>query len=126
MAKEHLKKGNKATQFTSENQPSPEAKSLGRRKKRTLKELAEIVVEGKGLEKAKQIAKRLGIPLEDDEFTAELIMTLRLIEKAINLGDVSAYSAVMDRMKGKPKQSVDVTSGGDKINVPSDVVFKTP
>ena len=35
-------------------------------------------------------------------------MTLKQIEKALEVGDTKAYNAAMDRMQGKPKQSLDV------------------
>lgn len=121
---EQLKKVSKGTQFTSENQPSPEAKSNGKRKKRILRDLANAVVTGERLERAREIAEALGLDLEDDEFTFDIVLTMRQAEKALAKGDTSAYNAVMDRLIGKPKQAVDLTSGGDKINIPSKVIYK--
>ncbi len=102
-----FKKGNKdgeKTQFGKDNQPSPEAKSDGWRRRRTLQELADALLNTSGINKAKQTAIECGMDLQDDEFTLEVVMTLRQIEKAIKKGDTQAYSAAMDRMKGKPLQ----------------------
>ena len=95
------------TQFSSENQPSPEAKSLGHKRKRALKDLAEALITGEGLEKAKRIADSVGVELGLDEFTLENVMTLRQIEKALAKGDTPAYNAAMDRLRGKAVQQTE-------------------
>lgn len=101
--------------FDKNGQPSPEAKSNGHKKKRALKDLAEALVTGEGLEKAKATAKKVGLNFDDNDVNLEIAMTLRQIEKALAKGDTSAYNAAMDRLRGKAKQQVDVTSGGEKI-----------
>ena len=97
------------TNFSTENQPSPEAKSEGWKRRRTLTELAEALLNNQGIKKAKVTAIECGIDLKDDEFTLEVVMTLRQIELAIKKGNTQAYNAAMDRMKGKPMQSVELT-----------------
>ena len=109
--------------FSKDYQPSPEAKKEGMRRKRNLKELADAILSGKGLKDAKLIAKAVGIDLSDKEFTLEVIMTLKQVEKALIDGDTRAYSAAMDRLKGKPEQSVDMTSLGEKMQNPVTTVF---
>lgn len=125
MAIEDLEKVRHKTQFSTENQPSPDAKKEGWAKKRALKQLAESLIDGQSLETSRKIAQKLGLSLDDSDFTFEVILTLRQAIKAMDKGDTSAYNAVMDRMIGKPKQELDVTSGGDKIRMPGEVVFKS-
>ena len=105
----NLKKGNPEHEFTSDNQPTPEAKSAGKRRKRELKELAEALITGEGLQKAKKIAASVGVDLSNEEFTLEVIMTLRQVEKALAKGDTPAYNAAMDRLRGKAKQITENT-----------------
>jgi hypothetical protein len=110
MSKEHLNKGNPEHQFTSNNQPTPKAKSEGKRKKRLLKDLANALVSGERLNKCKAIAEKVGLDLIDDEFTLEIAMTLKQIEIALDNGDTRAFSAAMDRLIGKPEQSIKQTN----------------
>ena len=107
MSKEHLNKGNPEHQFTSNNQPTPKAKSEGKRKKRLLKDLANALVSGERLNKCKAIAEKVGLDLIDDEFTLEIAMTLKQIEIALDNGDTRAFSAAMDRLIGKPNQHIE-------------------
>ena len=124
--KENLNKGNTETQFTSDNQPSPEAKKKGWQKKRLLKDLADILLQGDKLNEFKKLAKDLGIDLTDDEMTLEVAMSLKQAEKAIEKGDTSAYNSVMDRLKGRPMQEIDHKNNGKSFNEVNkvDVIFK--
>ena len=106
------------TFYSKENQPDPSAKSEGWRKRRELKELADMLLNGERLEVAKQQAAQVGINLEDDEYTLEIVMTLRQVEKALKKGDTRAYIAAMDRMRGKAPANLDITTGGESINIP--------
>jgi len=108
LAREDIHKDGEKTQFSKESQPTPEAKSEGWKKRRTLKELADALLNLKGIEKAKETAIAVGMDLSDDEFTLEIVMTLRQIEKALKKGDTPAYNAAMDRMVGKPLASIEV------------------
>jgi hypothetical protein len=110
MAKKDLNRGNPEHQFSSDNQPTPEAKSEGKRKKRLLKDLANALVSGERLNKCKAIAEKVGLDLIDDEFTLEIAMTLKQIEIALDNGDTRAFSAAMDRLVGKPIQTIDQTN----------------
>lgn len=103
-----------STPFTSENQPSGKAKSEGKRKKRLLKDLAQALVSGDRLEKCKSIAEKVGLDLSDDEFSLEVAMTLKQIEKAIDAGDTQAFNAAMDRLVGKPQQKIDLSTREEK------------
>ena len=99
---------NEGNSFTSENQPSGEAKSLGKLKKRALKDLANALISGDRLDKCKFIAEKVGLDLSDEEFTLEIAMTLKQIERALDEGDTKAFNAAMDRLLGKPKQEIEM------------------
>ena len=119
MAKHKIKpEVGEETQFTKENQPTSEAKSAGRKRVRDLKQLAAMLLNGEGVDRAKLTAKQVGINLEDDEYTLEIVMTLRQVEKALKKGDTRAYNAAMDRMRGKAPANLDITTGGESINIP--------
>ena len=92
--------------FTKDNQPSSEVKKAGHRKKKTLKDLADALISGERLDKCKVIANKVGIDLEDNEFTLDIAMTLKQIEKAFDEGDTRAYQAAMDRLMGKAPQQI--------------------
>jgi len=116
----------KGKKFTSDNQPSPEAKKKGWQKKRLLKDLADILLQGDKLNEFKTLSKDLGIDLTDDEMTLEVAMSLKQAEKAIEKGDTSAYNSVMDRLKGRPMQEIDHKNNGKSFNEVNkvDVIFK--
>jgi hypothetical protein len=46
-----------------------------------------------------------------------------LMRKAIEEGDVQAFTALYDRLIGKPQDTLDVTSGGDKLKSPT-IIFQ--
>ena len=96
----------KGNTFSKENQPSPKAKSEGHKRKKALKDLADALISGDRLEKCKVIANKVGIDLKDGEYTLDIAMTLRQIEKAFDEGDTRAYQAAMDRLLGKPPQQI--------------------
>lgn len=90
--------------FTSDNQPSPEAKSQGWTRRKLLRDLLNGTVKGKtkNLDRwADAIAMYFGI--DRSEVTYEMILHYTQFTKAIKKGDTSAYSAVLDRAFGKPK-----------------------
>ena len=97
---------NDAVKFSKDNQPSPKAKSEGHKRKKALKDLADALISGDRLEKCKLIANKVGIDLKDGEYTLDIAMTLRQIEKAFDEGDTRAYQAAMDRLLGKPPQQI--------------------
>src|SRR6056297_238445 len=126
MAKGDVIGHGKETQFSSENQPSTESKKKGWQKKRLLKDLADILLQGNKLNEFKLLANDLGIDLTDDEMTLEVAMSLKQAEKAIEKGDTSAYNSVMDRLKGRPMQEIDHKNNGKSFNDINkvDVTFK--
>lgn len=56
------------------------------------------------------------ITKEEEQFTVAELMDLKIIAKAMN-GDLSAWEKINDRLEGKPRQSHDLTSGGEPISV---------
>jgi hypothetical protein len=64
---------------------------------------------GERLDKCKAIAQKVGIDLKDSEYTLDIAMTLKQIEKAFDEGDTKAYLAAMDRLLGKPTQMVETS-----------------
>lgn len=113
MSRESNLRPNKETQFTKDNQPSGKAKSEGKRRAKALKDVCSQLVTGKSKEALESLAKYLG--LEVDEIDIELALHLKQIQKALNEGDTKAYNSVMDRLKGRPKQEIDHTTKGEKI-----------
>lgn len=92
--------------FTSENQPSPEAKRAGQRRYWALKELLNLPAgrafkEG-GKDYVKACAEWFGIEIE--EVTVKLLMEFRQVEKAVKKSDTNAFKAIQDRAFGKPRQ----------------------
>lgn len=88
---------NKATQFSSENQPE---NNLGRPKgslsvKTILKKLLESEIDWKDLEGKPARLRALDAMLGEQ------------IRKAVKDGDTSAFTAIIDRLEGKPKQEID-------------------
>lgn len=53
---------------------------------------------------------------ELEQFTVFEQMDLALIAKA-RKGDVRAYNALIERLEGKAKQAIDMTSNGETLNV---------
>ena len=105
--------GNK---FSKDNQPSPQAKSEGHKRKKALKDLADALIGGERLKKCKVIADKVGIDLHDSEYTLDISMTLKQIEKAFDEGDTRAYQAAMDRFLGKPPQQINQVNSTINLN----------
>ena len=110
---DNLRKGNPEHAFTSENQPSNEAKSNGIKKKYLLKDICNQIVGGTAADSLKALSELLGIPV--NQIDIETLMHLKQIEIAINTGDTKAYSAVLDRLKGKPMQAIDHSTLGKEV-----------
>ena len=93
--------------FSKDYQPTPEAKRRGALKRHAGERLLNAVVkDGDIKEAAESMLKALGI--EVDEITVEWLMYMAQIQKAVQEQDTQAFNAVMDRVKGKPKQSIEV------------------
>jgi hypothetical protein len=52
---------------------------------------------------------------EFEDMTVAEVMNLSIIAKA-RKGDLSAYREILDRLEGKAQQSIDHTTGGEKIS----------
>lgn len=104
MNDKNLKKGNKKTQFSSENQPSAKAKSEGIKKKYLLKDISNQLLQGDSKKAMESLAEYMGVDV--DRIDVELAMHLKMMERALKEGDVKAYNSVMDRIKGKPVQAI--------------------
>ena len=108
------------TKFTSEYQPSGDAKSRGWWKKKKGKHLMQALLNldfsGDLMdEKTKQIqenniknqaAAYFNIPKEF--ITVEMVMSMKQVAKSIQFGDTGAFNSVMDRAYGKPKEHIEV------------------
>ena len=105
----------KGVKFSSENQPPPEAKKKGWAKKRLLKEIAESVVGGEMKDIGIKLAQTFGLDVKDIDLAT--LADLRQLEKAVKKGDTRAYNAVMDRLRGRPQQRVEVTDGTINVNL---------
>jgi hypothetical protein len=51
---------------------------------------------------------------EIEEFTVAEQMDMAIISKALK-GDINAYKEILDRLEGKSKSQIDVTTDGEKI-----------
>src|SRR5690348_4080797 len=79
----------------------------------------------KGVEHSKTRLKRLleltqkmknPVTGKEENFTIAEQMDLALIAKA-RKGDVLAYREILDRLEGKPKQTTDITTDGESLNM---------
>jgi len=101
---ENLKKG-KATQFKKGQSGNPAGKPKGIEHSRTrLKRLLELT-------------QNMTNPItgEVEGFTVLEQMDLKIILQAKEEGNLQAYKEIIDRLEGKAAQSMDVTSGQEKI-----------
>ena len=90
--------------YSKENQPTPEAKAAGHIKRIILKDIAKQLTTGTYKQALIELAKVLGV--DADAIDLETAMHLKQMEKALVNGDTFAYNALMDRMKGKPVQAI--------------------
>ncbi len=83
---------NKATQFSSTNQPAPHKKTHGLQLKTLIRKiLEEEIVDDHGNK------------------TVRAIIGLKAIVDKMEAGDVSAFKALSERLEGMPKQEIDNT-----------------
>ncbi len=102
--------------FTKENQPSPEAKKEGWKKKKLLADISEMIASGDFAALRDKIAKLFGVVPSEVDF--ETLADLRQLEKAISKADTRAYNAYKDRLRGKPAQKIE-GKGEVTLNTPA-------
>ena len=111
---ERLNSHRHITRFSKDNQPSPEAKRKGHQKKKALRDMGELLASGKvfdeievdGKSMSQLISDMYGVPIEEVSLT--VLAGLRQLQKAITDGDTKAFTAFMDRVEGRPKQSIEI------------------
>lgn len=115
-------------QFSKENQPDPALKKAGHQRKRMIKDVINALLDGKyKFADDSQIKKQLiaAYGLEVLDKSAFEIMTLQQVQKAILKGDTQAFSALLDRVDGRPVQAIAPTDpdGNELENVPINLTF---
>lgn len=98
--------------FSKDYQPSAASKKAGWAKKRKGQELVQAILQEafKGMKDSKlkqQAAEYFGIAQKN--VTVEMMLHFRQAEKAIQKADTQAYSALLDRAFGKPKDKMELT-----------------
>ena len=111
-----FEKGNKAgekTQFSSKNQPTPEAKSLGHLKKKTLEELKNSI-----LDKA---FSRIDQKLDDEEITSNELIAI--FNRAVDMSGfkkdkidatMKSYSLFEEETEAKANELIERTKKTNK------------
>ena len=96
MSKEDIEK----FQWKKGQSGNPKGRKKGSRNRSTIaRELLELVLKGKH-----------PVTGEDVEMTAEQLITLAQVKKALDNGDTNAYKALMDSGYGAPTQTVENTN----------------
>ena len=91
---------NNLKKFSSEYQPKKNGRTKGSKNRSTIvRELLEVLLKRKN-------------PLtgEEEWMSAEHHMTIAVLQKAFEKGDVNAYNALMNSGYGSPKDTVDVNT----------------
>lgn len=120
-----FKKGESAsptTQFSSENQPPPEAKTHGYRRSDIARKVLSLRV-NLDAQTAEQL--RQSFPEIGEVLTGEELATLIQLNKSIILQDTAAYRAILDSAYGAPKQELGMTDTEGKDVAPV-TVFQIP
>ena len=113
MANKNIKDYGKKTQFTSENQPSPEKKSLGHLKKKTLEELKNSILD--------KSFKLIDEKLDDKEITSGEL--LNIFNKAVEMSGfkkdkidttIKTYSLFEEETEQKANELIKRTKKTDK------------
>lgn len=108
--------GKDGNTFSKTNQPTGKAKSAGKKKALVLKDICTQIITGQAAQSLQMLAKYLGV--EVGQIDIETAMHLKQMEKALQEGDTKAYNAVMDRLKGKPKQEIELENNIKTTDIP--------
>lgn len=120
-----FKKGESAsptTQFSSENQPPPEAKTHGYRRSDIARQILGLRV---NLDAQTEAQLRESFPEISKTLTGEELATLIQLNKSIILQDTAAYRAILDSAYGAPKQEMGLTDKNGEDVAPV-TVFQIP
>jgi hypothetical protein len=96
-------------QFTSENQPSPEAKSRGWDRRRTKQEIMDLITDLRGLSMRELEELKEDIKNNPDKHTVLEAKMVQYLSKEKFTIDF------LDRNVGKAPQDIDITSNGSDI-----------
>ena len=108
--REEILKDGAKTRFTSSNQPVNRrgpTKILTEMLLKDLNSKKEIIIEGFDVLTGERRKIRVPVP-------TKAIITRALLNKAAK-GDVYAIKEVFDRVEGRPKQDLDITTDGEKL-----------
>lgn len=105
-AKNEPFKGTEGRRFDSEYQPSPEAKSMGWKRRMGLREMLKLSTAELRNKKGEPYRDLVAIALDmnPEDVTLEMIMDFRQIEKASKRTDSYAYKVVKEFAHGKARQ----------------------
>lgn len=99
-----LKNTEALTQFNADNQPPADLKKMGHAKRKILSNILQAKLplpDGfEGNAEIKELAKNFGV--KPEQLSIELAMALKMAHRAIYMGDVAAYTALMNRAYGLP------------------------
>lgn len=103
VSRKNLEKGKK---FSTENQPSPEAKSKGWQRKKSMKDMLDYLL-------VKEITSQSG-----EKASTQEAISISLIKQALK-GNIRAYEVIRDTIGEKPVEVQEVTNKTPQIVVAS-------
>lgn len=108
----NIREVSRATQFTADNQPDPEAKRRGLMKRMTGRKLIQAILEQEFIGEQPDFRKRVAdyFKLDVEDVTNEMMLLFCQIIKAAEKADTQAFEAIMSRAYGKPKEDITITS----------------
>ena len=102
-------KNYEATRFSTDNQPTPQAKSNGWKKAMSLKAIAKMLGEGRPAEKIVAEYKKIFPEIDEKQMTQDVALIMGQYHKGIVDRDTSAARYITD-LKGETKSNVEVTA----------------
>jgi len=118
----------KDKQFSSTNQPDPEKQKATKAKKRVIKETIRALLETQyKFAPDSQLKKQMVAAFGADVLKKPIleVMALQQVQKAILKGDTQAFTALLDRVDGRPVQAIAETDpdGNELEGVPIKLTF---